>query len=77
MLVTSNISYKYIANFYAFAGNLRSVKMHIACIRLSEKCLSFTDTSFTATHLYINMKPNVSNVVIFILIEQNGPYVTR
>ena len=46
-------------------------------IRLSEKCLSFTDTSFITTHLYINMKPNLSSVVIFILIEQNGSYVIR
>ena len=46
-------------------------------IRLSEKCLSFTDTSFTTTHLYTNMKPNPSNVVLFILIEQNGSYVIR
>ena len=45
-------------------------------IRLSEKCLSFTDTSFT-THLYTNMKSNLSNVVIFILREQNGSYVIR
>ena len=41
-------------------------------VRLSEKCLSFTDTSFITTHLYTNVKPNLSNVVIFILIEQNG-----
>ena len=39
---------------------------------LSEKC-----PSFTTTHLYTNMKPNLSNVVIFILIEQNGLYVIR
>ena len=39
--------------------------------------LSFTDTSFITTHLYTNMKPNLSNVVIFILIEQNGSYVIR
>ena len=38
-------------------------------IRLSEKCLSFTDTSFITMHLYTNMKPKL---VIFILIEQNG-----
>ena len=44
-------------------------------IRLSEKCLSFIDTSFTTTHLYTNLKPNLSNVVIFILIEQNESYV--
>ena len=44
-------------------------------IRLSEKCLSFTDTSSTTMHLYTNMKPNLSNVVIFILIEQNESYV--
>ena len=46
-------------------------------ISLFEKCLSFTDTSFTTTHLCRNMKPNLSNVVIFILIEQNGSYVIR
>ena len=46
-------------------------------IRSSEKCLSFTDTSFTTTHLYTNMKPNDSNVVIFILIKQNGSYRIR
>ena len=46
-------------------------------IRLSEKCLSFADTSFTTMHLYTNMKPNLSNVVIFILIEQNGSHVIR
>ena len=27
--------------------------------------------------LYTNMKPNLSNIVIFILIEQNGSYVIR
>ena len=41
-------------------------------IRLSEKCFSFTDPSFATMHLYKNMKPNLSDVVIFILIEQNG-----
>ena len=46
-------------------------------IRLSEKCLSFTVPSFTTMHFYTNMKRNLSNVVIFILIEQNGSYVTR
>ena len=46
-------------------------------IRLSEKCFPFTDTSFTTMHLYTNMKPNLLNVVIFILIEQNGSYVIR
>ena len=46
-------------------------------IRLSEKCLSFIDTCFTTTHLYANMKPNLSNVMIFILIKQNGSYVIR
>ena len=50
---------------------------HLFIIKLSEKCLSFTDTSFTTTHLYINMKLNPSNVVIFILIEQNGSHVIR
>ena len=49
----------------------------ITIIRLSEKCLSFTYTSFTTTDLYTNMKPNLSNVVIFILIKQNGSYVNR
>ena len=46
-------------------------------IRLSEKCLSLTDTSFTTMHLYTNMKPSLSNVLIFILMEQNGSYVIR
>ena len=41
-------------------------------IRLSGKCLSFT-----TTHLYTKMKHNLSNVMIFILIEQNGSYVIR
>ena len=45
--------------------------------RLSEKCLSFTDTSFTTMRLYTNVNPNLSNVVIFILIEQNASYVIR
>ena len=38
-------------------------------IWLSVQCLSFTDTCFTTTHLYTNMKANLSNV---ILIKQNG-----
>ena len=29
------------------------------------------------THLYTNMKPNLLNVVLFILKEQNGSYVIR
>ena len=41
-------------------------------ISLSGKCLSFTDACFTTTHLYTNMKSNLSNVVISVLIEQNG-----
>ena len=53
------------------------IKSSQTCIRLSEKCLSFTDTFFTITHLYTIMKPNLSNVVIFILIEQNGSYIIR
>ena len=32
-------------------------KLRVYSIRLSEKCLSFTDMSFTTMHLYINMKP--------------------
>ena len=44
-------------------------------IRLFKKCFSFTDTSFITMRLYTNMKPNLSNVVILILIEQNGSYV--
>ena len=44
---------------------------------LSERCLSFTDTSFITMHLCTNRKPNLSNVVIFILIEQNESYVIR
>lgn len=39
--------------------------------RLSEKCLSFTDAFFT------NVKPNLSNGVIYTLIEQNGSYEIR
>ena len=46
-------------------------------IGLSEKCLSFTDASFTMTYLYTDMKHNLSNVVIFISIEQDGSYVIR
>ena len=38
-------------------------------IRLSEKSLSFTDTSFITTYLYRNMEHNPSNVVMFVLIE--------
>ena len=38
-------------------------------IKLSEECLSFIDTSFTTMNLYRNMKPNLSNIVIFILIK--------
>ena len=45
-------------------------------ILFSEKCLSFTDTSFTTTYLYTNMKPNFSSVVIFILIEQKGSIIS-
>lgn len=41
--------------------------MNINSIRLSEKCLLFT-----TMQLYANMKPNTSNLVIFILIEQNN-----
>ena len=44
-------------------------------IRLSGKCLSFTDTSFITMHPCTNMKSILSNVVIFILIEPNGSYV--
>ena len=54
-----------------FAGNFE------ICIRLSGKCLSFTDTCSTTTHLYRNTKPNPSNVVIFILIERDRSYVIR
>ena len=46
-------------------------------IRSSGKYLSFTDLSFITIHLYTKKKPNLSNVVIFILIEQNGSYVIR
>ena len=42
-----------------------------------KKCSSFTDTHFTTTHFYTNTKPNLSNVVTFILIERNGSYVIR
>ena len=51
--------------------------LHAYIIRLSEKYFSFTDTSITTMHLYTNMKPNLSNVVIFILIEQNRSCVIR
>ena len=44
----------------------------VLAVRLSEKCLSFTDASFATVHLYTNMKRNLSNVVIFILIKQNN-----
>ena len=47
----------------------RTCSLEQSNIRLSEKCLSFIDTSFTTMHLYTNMKPNLSNVVIFVLIE--------
>ena len=55
---------------------LSLIKININ-IRLPEKCFSFTNKSFTTTHLYINMKPNLSNVVIFIFVEQNRSYVIR
>ena len=65
-------------NLYDFAVlNYLQIREYLPSIRLSEKSLSFTDTSFTTTHLYTNMKPNLSIVVIFILIEQNGSYVIR
>ena len=65
-------------NLYDFAVlNYLQIREYLPSIRLSAKSLSFTDTSFTTTHLYTNMKPNLSNVVIFILIEQNGSYVIR
>ena len=56
---------------------MRSLILEYIIIGLFEKSLSFTDTSFTTMHLYTNMKPNLSNVVIFILIEENGSYVIR
>ena len=40
-------------------------------IGLSGKCLSFKETSFSTTHLYTNIKSNLSNIVIFSLIKQN------
>ena len=51
------------------------IYVHRICTGLSGKCLSFTDTSFTMTYLYTNMRPNLSDVVMFILIEENGSYV--
>ena len=59
------------------------IYVHRICIGLSGKCLSFTDTSFTTTYLYTNMRRcdvyldrrNLSDVVMFILIEENGSYV--
>ena len=57
-------------NFLIFYSRVSITK----CIRLSGKCLSFTDTSFTTIHLYTNMKSNLLNIMIFILIEQNGSY---
>ena len=62
------VATKYISKYIYIA---------IVSIRLSEKFLSFTDTSFTTMHIYTNMKLNLSNVVIFILIEQNRSYVIR
>ena len=41
-------------------------------IGLSGKFLSFKETSFSTTHLYTNIKPNLSKIVIFSLIKQNG-----
>ena len=58
------ISHKYIKVHSILINDI-----NLKDIRLSEKCLSFTDTSFTTMHLYTNTKPNLSNVVIFILIE--------
>ena len=52
--------------------NMFKVRRKRTSIRLSEKCLSFRDTSFTTMKLYTNVKPNLSNVLIFIPIEQNS-----
>lgn len=46
--------------------------MYTYYIRLSQKCLSSTNMPFSTMHLCTNMKPELSNVMVFILIEQNG-----
>ena len=53
---------------------LKTQKSHCSIIKKFSKFfnISLTDTSFTTMHLYKNMKPNLSNVVIFISIEHNG-----
>ena len=72
--VNANFVRLYASQWNLFVSSDSDSKINI---RLSEKCFSFTDTSFTTTHLYINMKPNLSVVVIFILIKQNWSYVIR
>ena len=49
----------------------------VISVKLSEKYLFFPDLSFTTMHLYTNVKPNLSNVVIFISIEQTESRVIR
>lgn len=46
--------------------------MYTYYIRLSQKCLSSTNMPFATIHLCMNIKPDLSNVMVFILIEQNG-----
>lgn len=47
----------------------------VEIIRLFQKRLSFTNAYFATTRLYTNMEPDLSNVVVFNLIEQNGSRV--
>lgn len=42
-----------------------------------EKRLAFTDTYFATTRLYTNMQLDLSNVVVFNLIQQNGSRTIR
>ena len=68
-----------MCGFEFFAHMYPVDKSFICFIRNTdvERRLSFTNASFTTVHPYTNMKPNLSDVVIFILIEQNGPYVIQ
>lgn len=51
--------------------------MYTYYIRLSQKCLSSTNMPFATIHLCMNIKPDLSNVMVFILIEQNGSDIIR
>ena len=46
-------------------------------IRLSGKCLSFSNVFFTTVHLHKNVKTSLWNVAVFIATKQNGSYVIR